>query len=134
MQKDGQAQSNVGVNKRLLGDDFLNDLKLPQVDKPGSGQGSLNLNINPYRNKKADELSRKLSEFDNRSNGVNSVHRNNQYRGLNEHSRYQSKNYDKSDRGDLASKHSIEHSNSVSGIEMRNNARYRVETNNKLHG
>ena len=79
-------------------------------------------------------MSRKLSEFDNRSNGVNSVHRNNQYRGLNEHSRYQSKNYDMSDRGDLASKPSIEHSNSVSGIELRNNARYRVESNNKLHG
>ena len=88
------------------------------------------MNINAYRNKKSDELSRKLSEFDNRGAQANHGLRNQGYR-INDPNRYKSSNYELSENN-LPHKGSIEHSNSVSGIELRNNARYRVESGNKM--
>ena len=98
MQQAEKGLKNGVSKKRLLGEDFLNDLKLPNVDQKGPGS----LNLNPYGSKASDELSRKLSEFDNRGVGVaQSGIRNKQYNrlGPTEGIRYKSNNnYDLSEK------------------------------------
>ena len=95
------------------------------------GPGSLNLN--PYGQKGSDELSRKLSEFDNRGNVVSSGIRNKGYNRLGDPIRYKSNNYDMSEKSaSIHHKLSVDHVNSASNIDLRNNARYRVESGKNL--
>ena len=75
-------------------------------------------------------MSRKLSEFDNR--GAQAL-RSKGYKGINDPVRYKGNNYDDSDNAILPHKMSMDHSSSVSGIDMRNNARYRVDSGSKAN-
>lgn len=95
--------------------------------------------MNPYSQKGSDELSRKLSEFDNRGVGVGSSGiRNKHYNRMGPSGdgvRYKSNanNYELSEKAHLHQKRSVEHPNSVSNIELRNNARYRVESSKNMN-
>ena len=102
-------------------------MKLPQVDK----SNSINLPINPYT-RKADEQSRKFSDYDNRPTPVSQNMRgnNHHYRGSDQ-ARYKSSNFDMPENNMQPPKMSIDHS-APSGLELRNNQRYRIESGNKL--
>ena len=53
------------------------------------------------------------------------------YKAVGDQARYKANNHDLSDGGNMPHKMSVDHSSSVSGIDMRNNPRYRVESGNK---